>query len=308
MHWNVPPDGSATLVRVLDCWLNDCLAIVDPEGRVVGMYCGWARGGGTKWRSSIIRWLVKLFHYHQVFVVEVVHMEQYSESCPTPWIFETGICRGNQCVSLRWYCLWMVMFKLDNITRVKNVKPLVISPLVKGFSFVRNITINYHFKSHHHTHLSLVRITTFWWISFTTVTTTHAITWFVNVWEQRHVSDQKAAFLKLLMKLSGKMWPDLGKPSVWDPRAIRAMRVLVAQVEICQSPDIVVYMSNKPSSNCCHLQWRLVVLYEGEISLHFDPPSWHSQRTRSPLLWALIRILYLDTARFIELLYVRSPF
>ena len=26
MHWNVPPDalpGSATLVRVLDCWLND---------------------------------------------------------------------------------------------------------------------------------------------------------------------------------------------------------------------------------------------------------------------------------------------
>ena len=27
MHLNVPPDalpGSATLVRVLDCWLNDC--------------------------------------------------------------------------------------------------------------------------------------------------------------------------------------------------------------------------------------------------------------------------------------------
>ena len=27
MHWNVPPDalpGSATLVRVLDRWLNDC--------------------------------------------------------------------------------------------------------------------------------------------------------------------------------------------------------------------------------------------------------------------------------------------
>ena len=28
MHWNVPPDalpGSATLVRVLDRWLNDCV-------------------------------------------------------------------------------------------------------------------------------------------------------------------------------------------------------------------------------------------------------------------------------------------
>ena len=28
MHWNVPPDalpGSATFVRVLDRWLNDCI-------------------------------------------------------------------------------------------------------------------------------------------------------------------------------------------------------------------------------------------------------------------------------------------
>ena len=82
---------------------------------------------------------------------------------------------------------------------------------------------------------------------------------------------------------------------------------LVAQVEICQSPDFVIYMSNNPP-NCCRLLRRLVVLYKGEISLHFDPPSRHSRRTRSPLLWALIRILYLDTARFIDLLYVRSPF
>ena len=67
-------------------------------------------------------------------------------------------------------------------------------------------------------------------------------------------------------------------------------------------------MSNNPFSNCCHLLRRLVVLYEGEISLHFDPPSRHSRRTWSPLLWALIRILCLDTARFIELLYVCSPF
>ena len=74
---------------------------------------------------------------------------------------------------------------------------------------------------------------------------------------------------------------------------------LVAQVQICQSPDFVIYMSNNPS-NCCRLLRRLVVLYEGETSLHFDPPSRHSHRTRNPLLWAVIRILYLDTARFID--------
>ena len=83
---------------------------------------------------------------------------------------------------------------------------------------------------------------------------------------------------------------------------------LVAQVKICESPDFVIYISNNPSSNCCRLLRRLVVLYEGEISLHFDPPSRHSHRTRSPLLWVVIRILYLDTARFIDLLYVRLPF
>ena len=99
---------------------------------------------------------------------------------------------------------------------------------------------------------------------------------------------------------------------IWEnpPYGIRAQfaqsAFLVAQAEICQSPDFVIYMSNTPSSNCCRLLRRLVVLYEGEISLHFDPPSRYSRRTRSPLLWALIRILYLDTAKFIELLYVCS--
>ena len=32
------------------------------------------------------------------------------------------------------------------------------------------------------------------------------------------------------------------------------------------------------------------MLYKGEISLHFDPHSRHSCRTRSLLLWVLIRI------------------
>ena len=34
---------------------------------------------------------------------------------------------------------------------------------------------------------------------------------------------------------------------------------LVAQVEICQSPDFFIYMLNNPS-NCCRLLWRLVVI------------------------------------------------
>ena len=38
------------------------------------------------------------------------------------------------------------------------------------------------------------------------------------------------------------------------------------------------------------------------------PPSRHSHCTQSPLLWAQIKILYLDTARFIEQLYISSPF
>ena len=65
---------------------------------------------------------------------------------------------------------------------------------------------------------------------------------------------------------------------------------LVAQVEICQSPDFIIYMSNNPSSNCCRHLRRLVTLYKCKISLHFDPPNRHSGRTWSPLLWVLIRI------------------
>ena len=55
---------------------------------------------------------------------------------------------------------------------------------------------------------------------------------------------------------------------------------LVAQLEICRSPGFVIYMSSNPSSNCCRLLRRLVVLYEGEISLHFDPPMSVSDKTR----------------------------
>ena len=62
---------------------------------------------------------------------------------------------------------------------------------------------------------------------------------------------------------------------IWEnpPYGIRARFVqcafLVAQVEIYRSPNIVIYMSNNPS-DCCRLLRRLVVLYEGEINLHFD--------------------------------------
>ena len=75
------------------------------------------------------------------------------------------------------------------------------------------------------------------------------------------------------------------------------------QVEIHQSPDSVIYMSNNPSSNCCcHLR-RLVVLYKGEISLHFDLPSQHSCCTQSPLLWGLIII---PTSRLSRYSYIHQ--
>ena len=60
--------------------------------------------------------------------------------------------------------------------------------------------------------------------------------------------------------------------------------------------------------NCCHHLRRVNGSYQGQISLHFDLFSLYSCRTWSLMLWALTRIPYLDTARFIELLYVRSPF
>ena len=70
------------------------------------------------------------------------------------------------------------------------------------------------------------------------------------------------------------MTPDLGNP----PYEIRARfaqsAFLVAQVEICQSPDfIMISMSNNPSSNCFRPLRRLVGSYQGEKSLHFDQPS-----------------------------------
>ena len=75
---------------------------------------------------------------------------------------------------------------------------------------------------------------------------------------------------------------------------------LIPQVEKYQSPVFVIFISKNLSTNLCRCLQRLPVNYKGEISLHFDLPSLYSCRTWSPLLWALIRIFYLDTARFIE--------
>ena len=100
--------------------------------------------------------------------------------------------------------------------------------------------------------------------------------------------------------------PYLTKHGIWDPCAIRTMRVLSTTSQM--SVEFVIYMPKNLSTNLCHRLRRLTVSYKGVINLHFDLPSLYSYRTRSPLLWALIRILYLDTARFIEPLYVRSLF
>ena len=91
---------------------------------------------------------------------------------------------------------------------------------------------------------------------------------------------------------------------IWEnpPYAIRARfaqcAFLVAQVQICQSPDFVISMSNNPSSNCSRRLRRLVVSYKGEISLHFDPPSLYSCRVRSPLLREIIRIRARGLSRY----------
>jgi predicted RNA methylase len=83
---------------------------------------------------------------------------------------------------------------------------------------------------------------------------------------------------------------------IWEnpPYGIRARfaqsTFLVAQVEICQSPHFVIYMSSNPSSNCSHHLRRLVGSYHGEISLHFDPPSLYSRRVQIPLLREIIKI------------------
>ena len=82
----------------------------------------------------------------------------------------------------------------------------------------------------------------------------------------------------------------LGKPSVRDPRVICAMRNFSSSGRNLSKSRFCRYVSNNPSSNCCCCLWRLVVLYKGEISLHFDPSNRHSCCTRSPLLWALIGI------------------
>ena len=68
------------------------------------------------------------------------------------------------------------------------------------------------------------------------------------------------------------------------------------------------FLSKNPSTNCCHHLRRVNVCYQGEISLYFDLPSQYSCHTWSPLLSAVIRILYLGIARFIEVLYICSPF
>ena len=68
------------------------------------------------------------------------------------------------------------------------------------------------------------------------------------------------------------MRPDLGKPSVRDPGAIRAMHVFSSSGQNLSKSRFCHIHVEQPSNRCSLLR-RLVVLYEGEIILHFDPPS-----------------------------------
>ena len=90
---------------------------------------------------------------------------------------------------------------------------------------------------------------------------------------------------------------------------IRAVRVFSSSsLKMSKLSFCHIHAKEPFSTYLCRCLWRLTVSYKGEINLHFDLPNLYSCHTRSPLLWTLIRILYLDTARFIELLQVRSPF
>ena len=85
------------------------------------------------------------------------------------------------------------------------------------------------------------------------------------------------------------MWPDLGKPGMSCHKNVQAVQcaLLVPRVKKCQSRVFGIFMSKNLSTNLCR---RLTISYKGEISFHFDLHSLYSCRTRSPLLWALIRI------------------
>ena len=111
--------------------------------------------------------------------------------------------------------------------------------------------------------------------------------------------------VKVLIKLCDRIWQN---PAYGIHALFAQCMLLVPQVKKCQSWVFVIYMPKNLSTNLCRRLRRLTVSYKGEVSLHFNLPSLYSYRTRSLLLWALVRLLYLDTARFIELLYVCSPF
>ena len=86
------------------------------------------------------------------------------------------------------------------------------------------------------------------------------------------------------------MWPDLRNPPYGIRTQFAQCVFLVAQVEICLSPDFVISMSNNPSSNCSRRLRKLPVSYKNEISLPFDPPSLYSHRVWRPLLGEIIKI------------------
>ena len=111
-------------------------------------------------------------------------------------------------------------------------------------------------------------------------------------------------FYSLLTEISPHIHTSILCDRIWRNPAygIRALfaqcAFLVAQVKKCQSWVFVIFMPKNLPTNLCHRLRRLTVSYKGEISLHFDLPSLYYCRTRSPLLWALIRIIYLDSSNY----------
>jgi hypothetical protein len=78
------------------------------------------------------------------------------------------------------------------------------------------------------------------------------------------------------------------------------MRIFSSSGRNLSMSRFVISMSNNPSSNCSRHLRSLVMSFQGEISLHFDPPSLYSCRVRIPLLREIIKLRARGLSRYIS--------
>ena len=72
--------------------------------------------------------------------------------------------------------------------------------------------------------------------------------------------------------MNSNMWPDLGKPSVWDPCAILTIRVFGTSGQKLSNFRFCHIHVKEPSDRYRCL-WRLSISYQGELSLSLHAPQ-----------------------------------